>query len=109
MRLKERPDQIVGMVCSYAGSQDYSGVLVGLDYQMNSKYCVYRQLINQLIVNAKNLSYNKVNFGFSAGIEKRKFGALPEQSVAYVQVNDNFKFEALISENRTNEKRKEKI
>ncbi|MEO9531582.1 MAG: aminotransferase class I/II-fold pyridoxal phosphate-dependent enzyme [Crocinitomicaceae bacterium] len=109
LRLKERPDQIVGMVCSYAGSQDYSGVLVGLDYQMNSKYCVYRQLINQLIVNAKNLSYNKVNFGFSAGIEKRKFGALPEQSVAYVQVNDNFKFEALISENRTNEKRKEKI
>ena len=88
----------VGVVFACKGNTDFNGVIVGLDYEWNYSHNVYRQAIYQLINRAKSLNYNTVNFGFSAGIEKKKFGAIGHATCAYMQVKDNFKFEALMSD-----------
>lgn len=97
LSLKENPETSVGAILLHKGQNAVTGVIVGLDYELNYKFNVYRQSIYQLITRAKGLGYSKINFGFSAGIEKKKFGAVGHNSCAYMQVKDNFKFESLMT------------
>lgn len=84
-----------GMVLAYHQQSSYSGVIVGLDYQVNATTPVYRRALYEVMMRAKALGCEEVNFGFSAGIEKRKFGAVAIESCAYMQVKDNFNMAAL--------------
>ena len=97
LELKNNPGKPVGGILLHKGHDAISGVLVGLNYEYNYEYNIYRQSIYQLIKRSKTLGYNKINFGFSAGIEKKKFGAIGTESCAYMQVKDNFKFESLMT------------
>lgn len=74
--------------------------MVGIDYEHNRAYGIYRQLIYRFIERGRELNYTKMDFGFCAGIEKKKFGASEHRSCAYMQVKDNFVFEALSTDTR---------
>ncbi|UKN01154.1 aminotransferase class I/II-fold pyridoxal phosphate-dependent enzyme [Paracrocinitomix mangrovi] len=84
-----------GVVFAYKGKSDYVGGLVGIDYDLNIEFGVYRQAIYQFILRANELNYDHLDFGFCAGVEKKKFGAKSHLVCAYVQQNDNYKMESL--------------
>ncbi|MBN4062188.1 aminotransferase class I/II-fold pyridoxal phosphate-dependent enzyme [Bacteroidales bacterium AH-315-I05] len=85
----------VGFVFAYVGQDTYNPMLVGLDYQFNREYNCYRQCIYRVIMRAKELGLKKVRLGYSATIEKRKFGAKIIESAAYMQAKDNYSMEVL--------------
>jgi len=44
---------------------------------------------------ARQLGLKKIYLGFTASVEKQKFGAVPVPKVAYVQSNDSFNMQVL--------------
>lgn len=91
------PGKCAGMVMAYRHGNSYSGVIVGLNYDVNSETPVYRRALYEVILRTKALGCQFANFGFSAGVEKKKFGAVAVESCAYMQVKDNFNMAALYS------------
>ena len=85
----------IGVVLAKKVSDNYAGVIVGLDYTVNTELNVYRRAVYETIKRGKALGCEKINLGFSAGIEKKKFGAKSEETCAYLQVKDNFVMSAL--------------
>ncbi|NOQ74342.1 MAG: aminotransferase class I/II-fold pyridoxal phosphate-dependent enzyme [Crocinitomix sp.] len=85
----------VGVVFAYKTENLYNGLIVGIDYDKNYEYNVYRQAMYQVIKRGKELKNGIVPLGFSAIIEKKKFGAKIKGSCAYVQAKDNYNMEAL--------------
>lgn len=91
---KDGDDQPVAVVFCYKGeSGNYNAVFLGMDYEFVYEYKVYKQVIFQIIKRAKALNFKKVSLGFSASLEKRKFGAIAIPKFAYVQAKDNFNME----------------
>jgi 7-keto-8-aminopelargonate synthetase-like enzyme len=76
---------------------NYVFLLIGMDYDFLSEFNIYRQTIYRVIMRAKELKANKVYLGFSASIEKKKFGARVIPKVAYVQYKDNYAIEFIES------------
>ena len=89
--------KLVGVVFAYRGRTEYVGGMIGLDYSFNREFGIYRQLIYQFIEQGRAIGYDHFDFGFCAGIEKKKFGAVGTPKVAYIQAKDNFNFEALLT------------
>lgn len=89
----------------YKGGSHYSFAMVGLNYDLNRKFNCYRQMLWQVVKRANELSYRNINMGFTSVIEKKHFGAKVIQPCAYMQINDNYKLEALATVSTT--KRKE--
>lgn len=90
--LEQKP---VAVVFCYVGRENYNPIIIGLDYSCPYEHNVYRQAHYQVILRAKKLGMQKVRLGFSASVEKRKFGARVFTPCAYVQLKDNFNMEAL--------------
>lgn len=97
LRLKTKGNSsIVGVMFCYKNSHKvYVPDLIGMDYQYAQKFNVYRQLLFQTILRAKEIGYTKINFGLTAAFEKRKLGAKVYEKCAYLQTRDNFALEAL--------------
>ena len=91
-REKIRP---VAVVFSYKTKSNYNPMVIGLDYSFQDEFKCYRQAIYQIILRARSLNYKMVRLGFSATVEKRKFGAKVFSPVAYVQAKDNYNMEVL--------------
>jgi hypothetical protein len=89
--------KLVGVAFAYRGRTEYVGGMIGLDYSFNREFGIYRQLIYQFIEQGRSIGYDHFDFGFCAGIEKKKFGAVGTPKVAYIQAKDNFNFEALLT------------
>lgn len=68
----------------------YHALFVGLNYDFLHSHSIYRQTILQIVKDAKKMDCHKINIGFSATIEKKKFGAVPYPVVALVQTKDNY-------------------
>jgi hypothetical protein len=69
---------------------NYCPVVIGLDYDYIDTAKVYKQLLLQIVARAIALKCEKVYFGLTASVEKRKVGAVIRPQVAYVQMKDNF-------------------
>lgn len=91
---KEERNPIAVVFC-YKAEKTYSPMIVGLDYFYLFAYKNYKQVVYQIIKRAKQLGLEKVYLGFTASIEKQKFGATPVAKVAYIQTNDSFNMEVL--------------
>jgi 7-keto-8-aminopelargonate synthetase-like enzyme/predicted N-acyltransferase len=90
----DAPTDPIAVIFSYKSSGDnYNAVFLGMDYDYVYKYNVYKQVIFQIIKRAKALNARKASLGFSASLEKRKFGARAIPKIAYVQAKDNFNME----------------
>jgi hypothetical protein len=83
----QRQPVAIGFV--YKSQNNYCPWILGLDYGFK-EYHVYRQLLFQAILRAKQLNKQKIYFGLTADEEKEKFGAKSTQMVAYIQVKDSF-------------------
>ena len=70
-------------------------MIIGMNYQLNKAYNVYRQALYQLVLQAKRAGAGKILLGFSAEIEKQKLGAKPAGTFAYMHTRDSYNMEAL--------------
>ena len=89
---KERPCCVV--FC-YKTQETYIPVIIGLDYTYNKQFGIYRQALYQLALRAHQLKKKKILLGFSANIEKKKFGAKTITTFAYMHISDSYNMEAL--------------
>jgi len=94
--LKEEKMLQVGVMFCYKNSNNiYTPAIIGMDYNFSREYNVYRQLLFQTILRANELGNKRIDFGLTAGFEKRKVGAKVIEKCAYIQTRDNFALEAL--------------
>jgi 7-keto-8-aminopelargonate synthetase-like enzyme len=96
-------NELVAVGFCHKIASNYYPVLVGIDYEFNTTHKVYKQMLYQVVKRAIELKCDKVYFGLSADIEKRKFKAHQIEKVAYIYSRDNFNFEQLYNI-RENEK-----
>lgn len=86
---------LIGFIYSFTHNDIYTPLLVGLNYEENEKYNVYRKLLYHTIMRAVSLGYSYVNLGYTAGIEKERFGAKPQKSMGLLSTTDNFNLDYL--------------
>ena len=93
---KENQDQVIGVMFCYKNKSNvYTPAVIGMDYQFSREYNIYRQLLYQTIMRARELGSKRIDFGLTAGFEKRKVGAQIIDRCCYIQTRDNFAMEAL--------------
>ena len=83
------------MFCYKNKTGIYTPAIIGMDYAYAYKYNIYRQLLFQTIQRANALNYKRIDFGLTAGFEKRKLGAKIIEKCAYIQAKDNFPMESM--------------
>lgn len=76
-------------------SDAYIPLIIGIDYTFNREFGIYRQALYQLVLRASQLERKKIFLGFSATIEKKKVGAKPIKTFAYMHTIDSYNMEAL--------------
>ncbi len=81
----------------YIPDTHLSPMIIGLDYNYNNEFKVYKQAMYQVLKRARMLGLSKVYLGLSADFEKHKYGAVPHARVAYIQTKDNFNMEVIES------------
>jgi len=86
----------VGVMFCYKNSGNtYVPAFVGMDYTYAFKHQVYRQLLFQTVKRAGEIGCQIIDFGLTAGFEKRKIGADITEKSAYIQAKDNFSLELM--------------
>jgi 7-keto-8-aminopelargonate synthetase-like enzyme len=88
-------EQPVAVVFCYKTADIYMPVIMGLDYSYHEAFKTYKQALYQLVMRGKLLGCKQVNLGFSAVTEKKKVGAVPATTYAYMQAKDNYNFQVL--------------
>ena len=83
------------VVFCYKSAEAYVPVIIGMDYTFNAQFEVYRQALYQVVLRARALGKKKVFLGFSAGIEKKKLGAMAVPTFAYMHIRDSYDLEVL--------------
>jgi hypothetical protein len=86
---------IVSICANYKTASNYCPITIGIDYRYNFEYNVYRQSLFQMLKRARELGYTTARLGYSADIEKHKFGAHQYPRIGFMQANDNFNFELI--------------
>ena len=81
----------------YNTKANMSAMIIGIDYNFNHQFKVYKQAIYQVLKRARMLNLSKVYLGLSADFEKRKYGAKQIARVAYMQTKDNYNMEVIES------------
>lgn len=87
----------VAAVWCYKTETHFCPMIIGLDYDYNSEFKVYKQALYQVLKRAHILHLSKVYLGLSADTEKRKYGAVQQARVAYIQTKDNYNLEVIES------------
>jgi 7-keto-8-aminopelargonate synthetase-like enzyme/predicted N-acyltransferase len=85
----------VAVMFCHKTRNSYSPMIIGIDYEYQKGYNVYRQMLYQGVLRANALKMKKMNFGFAATIEKKKLGAKVFTPVAYMQTKDNYNMEVI--------------
>ena len=112
MRLKLKPEydsraerKAVAVVFNFVTETAYNAMIIGLDYSFQEEFKCYRQAIYRILFRARELNKKVLRLGYSASIEKRKFGATAIESVGYMQAKDNYAMEVIESMSALQEKR----
>jgi 7-keto-8-aminopelargonate synthetase-like enzyme len=93
-----RPERkAVAVIWTYITETHIAPMIVGIDYDYNKEFKVYKQAIYQVLKRARMLNLSKVYLGLSADIDKHKFGAVQHARVAYIQTKDNYNMEVIES------------
>lgn len=80
----------VAVVFCYKSGTAYVPMVIGIDYAFNKAFKVYRQALYQLLLRGRQLGMKRVLLGFSATVEKKKWGARAISTYAYMQSKDHF-------------------
>ncbi len=89
----------IAVTFSYVTENNYNAMILGMDYSYLEEYKCYKQNLFQLIRRAGKLNKSALHLGYSASQVKRKFGATPIASVAYMQTKDNYSLEVISTMN----------
>jgi 7-keto-8-aminopelargonate synthetase-like enzyme/predicted N-acyltransferase len=93
-----RPERkAVAAMWTYVTDTHLAPMIIGIDYNYNDEFKVYKQAVYQAIKRARILGLPKVYLGLSADIDKHKFGAIQYPKVAYYQTKDNYNMEVIES------------
>lgn len=86
----EQEPLLAAVVFVYLNGSNYCPVFLGINYDLNAGYSVYRQALYQLILRAKQLGCKKIHLGMEASEEKRKFSAGQKRHSVFIQSNENY-------------------
>lgn len=89
-----RSDRPVGFVAVHLDRDAVAPVFCGLDYD-HVPDGVYQQVLLQSLRCAQRHGASRVLYGMSAGLHKRRFGAVPEKRWVYVQAGESFNMDVL--------------
>ena len=82
--LKNGPEHSVAVMLSQVIGNVYYAQLVGLDYEYVHASGTYKQILYQTAKRAKQLGCEKVDMAYTAEMEKKKVGAVPEKTYGFV-------------------------
>lgn len=86
-----RPEpKAVAVMFSHFEGRTYHAMFVGLDYAFVDSHNVYKQVLYQTTMRARALDATRLDLAFTAKLAKRKIGAHPQPTFAYVQIMDHF-------------------
>lgn len=93
-----RPERkAVAVIWTCVTDTHLSPMIIGMDYNYNAEFKVYKQAIYQALKRARMLNLPKVYLGLSADTDKHKFGAIQYARVGYIQKKDNYNMEVIES------------
>jgi hypothetical protein len=101
LKLKQahgEPQTVAVIFCHKAGD-NYTPMIIGLDYSFNTEYKTYRQALYQVVMRGKALGKKSIHLGFSAPFEKKKVGAELFPAYAFMQTRDSYNAQALATMN----------
>ena len=84
-------DKPISFCCSRIVDGIYHAMYLGMDYDCLHSHGIYRQTLYQVVLHAQKANCKSIHIGFSASIEKQRFGGIPKPVVALVQNKDNYK------------------
>jgi Aminotransferase class I and II len=89
-------DKPIAMILCYSSiKNNFSPMVIGLDYSFNDEYSIYRQALFQMTMRGRTKGYNKIFMGMDATIEKQKYGAIVIPVSTFIQADDNYNFEVI--------------
>lgn len=92
--------EAVCVVFCYKSGSSYNPMIIGIDYQYNGEFHVYRQALYQVVLRAATLRKQKIYLGFSASIEKKKVGSKATPVYAYMHTKDSYNHQVLSEINK---------
>lgn len=90
LREQEGPRKPVAVLFSHRDQEMYCALLVGLDDEYLRSHNTYKQVLFQSVERARALGASRMNLAFTADLEKKKLGARPRPTCAYVQLDDDY-------------------
>ncbi|MEM7792891.1 MAG: GNAT family N-acetyltransferase [Cyanobacteria bacterium P01_C01_bin.118] len=93
-RTAEKP---IGVMYSFVKNGLYSALMVGLDYDYLTSHSPYKQMLYHTVQRAWELNCQTLDLAYTAVLEKKKVGARPYPSYAYVQLMDHYNQAVLAS------------
>lgn len=88
-------EKVVAFGLTYKSDRSYSPMVLGIDYDFVESHGVYRQAIFQLVKRASQENIDRIYMGFTADIEKGRFGAVQEGRVAYALIDDTYTMQVI--------------
>lgn len=82
-------------IMCHGSGKSYNPMVIGLDYEFNTEYNIYRQALYQVMLRAAAYGAGTIHFGFSADVEKQKLGAVPYPTFAYMHTDDTYNMERM--------------
>ncbi|MCH9684241.1 MAG: GNAT family N-acetyltransferase [Deltaproteobacteria bacterium] len=90
LREHEGPRRPVAVLISHRAGSLYSALLVGLADEYLFTHKTYKQALFRCVERARALGHSELNLAFTADLEKKKLGARPRPTCAYVQLDDDY-------------------
>lgn len=94
LTIRDHQEPCCYVLCHNSGTS-YSPMVIGLNYEFNPEYNIYRQALYQVMLRAGASGARKIQLGFSAEIEKQKFGAVSYPAFAYMHTEDTYNMERI--------------
>ena len=95
LHLPEEPGGPVAFGTLVVTGDSVATVFLGLDDEYVASHHSYQQLLLQALRVAQGRGARRVLYGMSAGLQKSRFGAVPERRWAYVQSTDTYNADVL--------------
>ena len=78
----------VAVMFSFVGNGIYSALIIGLDSTFQRSHNTYKQALYQTVQRARQVGANVLDLAYTAELEKKKVGARPYPTSAFVQTED---------------------
>ncbi|MFK7787124.1 MAG: aminotransferase class I/II-fold pyridoxal phosphate-dependent enzyme [Crocinitomicaceae bacterium] len=88
-------EKVVAFGLTYRSNDSFSPMVLGIDYKFVESHGLYRQAIFQLVKRASHQNIERIHMGFTADIEKRRFGAIQQPRVAFALIDDTYTMQVI--------------